>query len=131
MFAVHHSLLQLPMLEQPAIWPSPLALVRHFLPLLPAADGSSLGHWSVARALCSIAEDVVAQAQPQTSLLSALELAEVATSTDELGRLLLLHLPFRTLPAQQAWPQVQAYLLQIMPLVERLLTVGAGPGEAA
>ncbi|MGI4865854.1 MAG: hypothetical protein ACRYFZ_18160 [Janthinobacterium lividum] len=104
--------------------------MRHFLPLLPTADGRSLGHWSVARALCAVAEDVVAQAQAQDGRLSALELAEAAANTDELGRLLLVHLPFRTLPAQQAWPQVQSYLLQLLPVVERLLAVRERPDEA-
>ena len=117
--------------QQDTTWPTPLALVRHFLPLLPVADGSLLGHWAMARALCSVAEDVVLLARPQAGLLPAWELAEVAASTDELGRLLLHHLPFRNYAAQQAWPQVQAYLLQVLPAIERLLVAGALlPGAA-
>ncbi|MGI4742427.1 MAG: hypothetical protein ACRYG7_45295 [Janthinobacterium lividum] len=119
------------MLEQDTIWPTPLALVRHFLPLLPTADGSLVGHWAMARALCSVAEDVMLLARPQAQLLPALELAEVTATTDELGRLLLYHLPFRNAAARQAWPQVQAYLLQVLPAIERLLVAGTPfPGMA-
>lgn len=110
---------------------APLALVHRYLPLVPVADGSLLNHWAMARALCSIAEDVVHLAQPQAKLLSAWELAEAATSTDELGRLLLVHLPFRNAAARNAWPQVQAYLLQVLPAIERLLAAGSPfPGAA-
>ena len=112
------------MLEQDIAWLSPLALVRHFLPLLPTADGSLLSHWAMARALCSVAEDVVLLARPQDQLLAASELAEVSAHTDELGRLLLHHLPFCSAAAQQAWPQVQAYLVQVLPTIERLLIAG-------
>lgn len=119
------------MLEQDTLWPDPLALVRHFLPLLPDADGSLLGHWAMARALCSVAEDVVLLARPEDGLLPAWELAELAASTDELGRLLLYHLPFRNEAARKAWPQVRAYLLQVLPAIERLLTTGSPfPGAA-
>ena len=119
------------MLEQSTAWPSPLAMVRHFLPLLPDADGSLLGHWAMARALCSVAEDMVLLTQPHAGVLLPDELAEVAASTDELGRLLLYHLPFQDEAARQAWPQVQAYLLLVLPAIERLLVAGTsffGPG---
>jgi hypothetical protein len=114
-------------LERPTSWPDPLALIRHYLPLLPAATGHELSHWAIARALCSVAEDVVALAKPEHSggLLPAATLAELAASTDELGRLLLYHLPFRSQAAHEAWPQVQAYLLQVLPDVERLLAAGS------
>ncbi len=119
------------MLEQDTTWPAPLALVRHFLPLLPDTDGSLSGHWAMARALCSVAEDVVLLARPEAGILPPWELAEVAVGTDELGRLLLLHLPFRNEAARQAWPQVQAYLLQVLPVVERLLMAGTPFSGAA
>ena len=121
------------MLERPTTWPAPLALVRQFLPLLPEADGRELSHWAIARALCSVAEDVVTQARPQHSggQLPAATLAELAASTDELGRLLLYHLPFRSQAAREAWPQVQAYLLQVLPAVERLLAAGPPAAEGA
>ena len=119
------------MLEQDSTWPSPLALVRYFLPLLPTADGSLSGHWAMARALCSVAEDVVLLATSQARLLPGWEMAEVAASTDELGRLLLHQLPFREAAARQAWPQVQAYLLQVTPAIERWLVAGTPfPGVA-
>lgn len=118
------------MLENSTTWPEPLALLRHCWPLLATADGYAPDHWAMARALCSIAEHAVQGAGP-AGPLGALELAEVVASTDELGRLLLHHLPFRDAAAQQAWPQVQAYLLQILPPVERLLVAGAPlPGAA-
>jgi len=88
------------MLEQAVAWPSPLALVHHFWPLLPSADGSLPGHWAMARALCSVAEDMVLLARPQAQILPASELAEVGAHTDELGRLLLHHLPYRDAAAR-------------------------------
>ena len=114
------------MLEQDITWLTPLALVRHFLPLLPDANGSLPSHWAMARALCSVAEDVVLLARPSTvgGLLPASKLADVAAGTDELGRMLLVHLPFRNEAARRAWPQVQAYLLQVIPAIERLLVAG-------
>jgi hypothetical protein len=110
------------MLESSTTWSDPLALVRHLLPFLPTADGSERAHWTMARILCSIAERVVLRATPQSDgPFSALALAEVSAGTDELGRLLLHHLPFDNAAARQAWPQVQAYLLQVLPLTEQLL----------
>jgi len=109
------------MLASFTTWSDPLALVRHLLPFLPVADGRVRAHWSMARALCAIAEHVVLRPPQVGGPLSALDLAEVSAGTDELGRLLLRHLPFDDAAAQQAWPQVQAYLLQVLPLVERLL----------
>ena len=121
------------MLERPTSWPAPLALVRQFLPLLPEADGHQLSHWAIARALCSVAESVVAQARPQHSggLLPAATLAELAAGTDELGRLLLYHLPFRSEAAREAWPQVRAYLQQVLPDIERLLAADATASQEA
>jgi len=118
--------------ENIASWPEPLGLLRHYWPLLPTANGHTPHDWTMARALCGIAEHAVqgttlAPAGP----LNALELAEIVAATDELGRLLLLHLPFRDAAAQQAWPQVQAYLLLVIPAVERLLVAEAPrPGAA-
>jgi len=116
--------------ENTALDSASLGLLRHCWPLLPAADGHAPHDWTMARALCSIAEYAV-QGYAPTGPLGALELAEVAAATDELGRLLLHHLPFRDAAAWQAWPQVQAYLLQLLPAVERLLVAAAPePGAA-
>jgi hypothetical protein len=117
------------MSDCPTFCPDPLTLVRQYSPLLPAADGHALSDWAIARALCSVAENVAAQAKPKHSggLLPATTLAELAANTDELGRLLLYHLPFQTEAARAAWPQVQAYLLQVLPHVERLLAADAPP----
>jgi selenocysteine lyase/cysteine desulfurase len=115
--------------ENTATWLEPLAVLHHYWPLLPAADGREPGHWTMARTLCSIAERAVQGATPGP--LGALELSEAVASTDELGRLLLHHLPFRDAAAQQAWPQVQAYLLQLLPSVERLLVAGTPTPRAA
>jgi hypothetical protein len=120
------------MLESFTAWSDPLALVRHLLPFLPTADGSVRAHWTMARALCSIAEQVVLRTLPQPDApLSALMLAEMSAGTDELGRLLLRHLPFDDAAARQAWPQVQAYLLQVLPLVEQLLMAETPPWKMA
>jgi len=118
--------------ENIAVWPEPLGLLRHYWPLLPAADGHTPADWTMARALCSIAEHAVQGAAPTPAgPLHALELAEAVAATDELGRLLLHHLPFRDAAALHAWPQVQAYLLQVLPMVERLLVAGTPlPGAA-
>lgn len=112
------------MLEQDTALPTPLALVRYFSPQLPAADGTLPSHWKMARALCSVAEDVLLLAQPTAGLLPTWELADAAVGTDELGRLLLHYLLAPHTTGQQIWPQVQAYLLQILPVIERLLTAG-------
>jgi hypothetical protein len=84
----------------------------------------------MARTLCSIAEQLVMRTPPWPGgPLSALTLAEVSAGTDELGRLLLCHLPFDDAAARQAWPQVQAYLLHVLPLVEQLLVAETPPPE--
>jgi len=99
-----------------------LALVRQYLPLLRAADGSQRLHWQVARTLCALAEQVLlVQHAPTAGSLTRLERAELTAGVDELGRLLLA--PAHT-PA--SWPPVQEYLLAALPLVERLL-VAAEP----
>ncbi|MGI4760559.1 MAG: hypothetical protein ACRYF0_07635 [Janthinobacterium lividum] len=93
-----------------------LALVRHYLPRLAAADGGLPLHWRLARALCAIAEQVLLVLHAPGGPLTALEQAELTAGVDELGRLLLQpeHSP-------ATWPPVQGYLLQALPLLERLL----------
>jgi hypothetical protein len=77
--------------------------VRQLLPFLPAANGSVGAHWTMARALGSIAEQVVWRTLPQPDApLSTLARAGVSAGTDELGRLLLYHLPFDDAAARQA-----------------------------
>lgn len=98
-----------------------LALVRQYLPLLTAADGQLPLHWRTARALCAIAEQVLLVLHAPGGPLTALEQAELTAGVDELGRLLLgAHSP-------AAWPPVQGYLLQALPLLERLLVAATQP----
>ena len=99
-----------------------LVLVRQYLPLLRSADGSQPLHWQVARTLCALAEQVLLVHHAPTGPLTALERAELTAGVDELGRLLLAPQPHT--PA--SWPPVQGYLLEALPLVERLL-VAAEP----
>jgi hypothetical protein len=93
-----------------------LVLMRQYLPLLRLADGSVPLHWQVARTLCALAEQVLLVHHAPTGPLTALERAEVTASVDEVGRLLLT--PLRT---TANWPPVQGYLLEALPLIERLL----------